>query len=378
MNAPAISSIGDILDDIRQGRMVVILDEREGRQNEGVVVVAAEHCEASHITFMARRARGLVCLALTRERCLQLDLPPMVAGGDDDAAQFTLSIEAAHGIDTGISAADRAHTVRVAVAPRAVAADIVQPGHIFPVAAEPGGVLTRAGHTESAVDLARIAGLTPAAVIADVLDEHGELADGPALLGFAATHRLKVGTVADLIHYRMANERTIERVREGMLETRYGAFRLTAYRDQTHGGLHLALSRGDISTDTATPVRVHSSVTLRDLLSCDLPGSSGWSSQRALARIAEEGAGVLVLLSRSESDEQLLHSVDMALGTADLQELVERDSYNTVGVGSQILRDLGIGKIRLMGAAIKYNAISGFGLEVVDHLEATANREDSE
>ena len=239
-------------------------------------------------------------------------------------------------------------------------------------------MLTRAGHTESAVDLARIAGLTPAAVIADVLDENGELADGPALLAFAAAHRLRVGTVADLIHYRVANERTIERIREGVLETQYGPFRLTVYRDQAHGGVHLALSRGSIDTDTATLVRVHGSATLRDLLTCDLPGSSGWSPQRALARIAGEGVGVLVLLSRSESDEQLLHSIDLALGTADAPEGTERDSYNTVGVGSQILRDLGIGKIRLMGAAIKYNAISGFGLEVVDYLEATGDGEHRE
>lgn len=377
MNAPAISSIGDLLDDIRQGRMVVILDERDGRRNEGVVMVAAEHCEASHITFMARRARGLVCLALTRERCLQLDLPPMVAGGDDDAAQFTLSIEAAHGIDTGISAADRAHTVKVAVAPRAVAADIVQPGHIFPLAAEPGGVLTRAGHTESAVDLARIAGLTPAAVIADILDAKGELADGSALLAFAKEHGLKVGTVADLIHYRIANERTIERVREGELDTAFGRFRLTVYRDQTHGGIHMALARGTISKDAATPVRVHGSLALRDMLASDVPGASSWSPQRALARIAREGTGVLVLLARNESDEQVLHSIDLALGAAEAREVADRDSYNTVGVGSQILRDLGIGKIRLMGAPIKYNAISGFGLEVVDYLEASTDGEDT-
>uniref|UniRef100_UPI003F6B17CC 3,4-dihydroxy-2-butanone-4-phosphate synthase n=1 Tax=Congregibacter sp. TaxID=2744308 RepID=UPI003F6B17CC len=285
MSKQNISSVGELLDDLRQGRMVVILDERDekdARNNEGVVMVAAEHCSAEHVTFMARKARGLVCLALTQERCEQLDLPPMVAGNASDNSHFTLSIEAAKGIDTGISAADRAHTVQVAVAAQAEPADIVQPGHIFPLAAQAGGVLTRAGHTETAVDYTRIAGLTPAAVIADVLDEQGELADGPALMAFAATHGLKVGTVADLIHYRIANEQTIERVREGDISTRYGAFQLATYRDRTHGGLHIALSLGDISAAEPTLVRVHATSTLRDLLGSDVEGQVGWSVQRSL------------------------------------------------------------------------------------------------
>ncbi|WOJ93164.1 3,4-dihydroxy-2-butanone-4-phosphate synthase [Congregibacter variabilis] len=364
-----INSVGELLDDLRHGRMVVILDERDERSNEGVVMVAAEHCSADHVTFMARKARGLVCLALTQERCEQLDLPPMVAGRESDTSHFTLSIEAAQGIDTGISAADRALTVQVAVAPQAVPADIVQPGHIFPLAAQPGGVLTRAGHTETAVDYTRIAGLTPAAVIADVLDEQGELADGPALIAFANKHGLKVGTVADLIHYRIANEKTIERVREGDLATRYGNFQLATYRDRTHGGLHIALSLGEIRADNPTLVRVHASSTLRDLLGSEVRGQVGWSAQRSLEAIAEAGSGVLVLLSRSETDEQLLHSVDLALGDIEPRDPKAGDSYNTVGVGSQILRELGVGKIRLMGAPIKYNAISGFGLEVIDYLE---------
>ncbi|MDA8961982.1 3,4-dihydroxy-2-butanone-4-phosphate synthase [Congregibacter sp.] len=368
-----INSVGELLDDLRHGRMVVILDERDERSNEGVVMVAAEHCSADHVTFMARKARGLVCLALTQERCEQLDLPPMVAGRESDTSHFTLSIEAAQGIDTGISAADRALTVQVAVAPQAVPADIVQPGHIFPLAAQPGGVLTRAGHTETAVDYTRIAGLTPAAVIADVLDDQGELADGPALIAFANTHGLKVGTVADLIHYRIANEKTIERVREGDLATRYGNFQLATYRDRTHGGLHIALSLGEIRAQNPTLVRVHASSTLRDLLGSEVRGQVGWSAQRSLEAIAEAGSGVMVLLARSETDEQLLHSVDLALGDIEPRDPRAGDSYNTVGVGSQILRELGVGKIRLMGAPIKYNAISGFGLEVIDYLEPPAS-----
>lgn len=365
-----LSSVTDLLDEIRHGRMVVVLDEREGQRNEGVVMVAAEHCTAEHVTLMARRARGLVCLALTPERCAQLDLPPMVSGTEVEARRFTLSIEAAQGIDTGISAADRAHTVRVAVANQARPEDIVQPGHIFPLAAEPGGVLTRAGHTEAAVDYMRIAGLTPAAVIADILDEKGELADGDGLLAFADAHNLKVGAVADLIDYRIAHERTIERVREGDLETGFGRFRLTVYRDEALGGLHFALALGDIASDEPTLVRVHTTATLRDLLGSEIQGAVGWSSHRCLQAIADAGEGVLVLLARDESDEQLLASVDLALGRVEPRDSSPGSSYNTVGVGSQILRDLGVGKIRLMGAPIKYNGLSGFGLEVTEFLDA--------
>ena len=364
-----VSPVAELLDELRRGRMILLLDERDGRGNEGVVMVAAEHCSPEHITFLARRARGLVCLAMPRERCDQLGLPPMAGGDNEDGARFTVSIEAAHGIDTGISAADRALTVRVAASARAVPEDIVQPGHIFPLAAEPGGVLTRAGHTECGVDLTRLAGLVPAAVIADVLDATGDLADGQALKDFAVEHGLKVGTVADLIHYRIANERTIERLREGTLATAYGDFRVTVYRDRTHGGLHLALTRGELRSDEAALVRVHAATTLRDLLGADDEATAGWSSQRALQKIAEEGSGALVLLARRESDEQMLHSLDIALGVADAPEFHSGDSYNTVGVGSQILRDLGVGEIRLMGPPIKYNAISGFGLKVVAYLD---------
>ena len=369
MSRPTVHGVGELLNDIRHARMVVILDERDEQRNEGVVMVAAEHCTPDHITFMARRARGLVCLALTRERCRQLDLPPMVDGGHEDTARFTLSIEAAQGIATGISAADRAHTVQVAVAPHARPADIVQPGHIFPLVAEPGGVLNRAGHTESAVDYTRIAGLTPAAVIADVLNAAGELADGPTLIEFAREHGLKLGSIADLIQYRINNERTVARVREGAVDTLYGRFQVTAYRDHTHGGVHIALSRGEIAADRPTRVRVHVTSTLRDLLGCRVPGSAGWSTRRCLEAIAREGEGVLVLLARGEGDEQVLDSLDLALGRRSPPEPKAGDSYNTVGIGSQILRDLGVGKIRLMGAPIKYNAISGFGLEVIDFLD---------
>jgi 3,4-dihydroxy 2-butanone 4-phosphate synthase/GTP cyclohydrolase II len=361
-----VNTVDELISDLRQGRMVVLVDDDADSRNEGVVMVAAEHVEARHINFMARQARGLVCLALTRERCRQLDLPPMVDGASGEKSNFTLSIEAAEGIDTGISAADRARTVQAAVAPHASPSDIVQPGHIFPLEAVAGGVLTRAGHTEAATDYARLAGLLPAAVIADILTPEGLLADGPGLAAFAARHELKLGTVADLIHFRMVNERTIRRLREGTVQTAYGEFRLTAYRDESAGGLHLALAKGEIQRDQPTLVRVHAQSALRDLVTTEIAGHPTWSMGKCLAALAASERGVVVLLQRDETSEQVLASIDMALGTELPGSSRASDTYNTVGLGSQILRDLGVGKIRLMGAPMKYNAISGFDLEVME------------
>lgn len=374
MDDIAIDGVEDLLSALRQGRMIVLLDDDGERYTEGVVAVAAEHCEAGHITFMARRARGLVCLAITRERSRQLALPPMVEGADAEHGNYTLSIEAARGIETGISASDRAHTVRVAVAPQARPDDIVQPGHIFPVTAEPGGVLRRAGHAEAAVDATRLAGLTPAAVLTSVLDSDGGLAGGRELVAFAREHGLKIGTIADLIQHRLLHERTIERVRRGRLETIHGPFALTVYRDSIDGELHLALARGAITLDSPTLVRVDAPATLRDLLGSDLPGGGSWSVHEALARIAAADKGVLVLLARSESEEQLLHSVDRAFGEERPSAAGPRESYSTVGVGSQILRDLGVGQIHLLGTPVKYNALSGFGLEVLAYLPSGDDR----
>ncbi|RLQ22232.1 3,4-dihydroxy-2-butanone-4-phosphate synthase [Seongchinamella sediminis] len=363
-----VNTVDELISDLRQGRMVVLVDDDADSHNEGVVMVAAEHCDAKHVNFMARQARGLVCLTLTEERCRQLDLPPMVDGAMGEKSNFTLSIEAAVGIDTGISAADRAHTVQAAVAPHAVPADIVQPGHIFPLTAMPGGVLTRAGHTEAASDYARLAGLLPAAVIADILTPEGTLADGPALAEFAAGNGLKIGTIADLIHFRLVNERTIRRVREGSIDTAYGEFQLTAYRDQNEGDVHIALSRGTITADQPTLVRVHVQSALRDMVNSEVDGLPSWSMSRCLRKLAEAERGVIVLLARDEGPEQILASIDLALGAAPAEAHAAPDTYTTVGLGSQILRDLGVGKIHLMGAPIKYNAISGFDLEVLDFV----------
>lgn len=364
-----LNSVDELISDVRQGRMVVLLDDDADSHNEGVVMVAAEHCEAKHVAFMARQARGLICLTLTEERCRQLNLPPMVDDARGEKANFTLSIEAASGIDTGISAADRARTVQAAVAPHARPADIVQPGHIFPLTAMPGGVLMRAGHTEAASDYARLAGLLPAAVIADILTEQGTLADGAALREFAARHGLKIGSIADLIHFRMVNERTIRRVREGTIATAYGEFRLTAYRDQTAGEVHLALSRGEILAHEPTLVRVHVQSVMRDLVTSRITDRPTWSLGKCLQAVAANGRGVVVLLSRTERPEQLLDSIDMALGECDPVVAVGADTYTTVGLGSQILKDLGVGKIHLMGVPIKYNAISGFDLEVLEFVD---------
>lgn len=364
-----LNSVNELISDIRQGRMVVLIDDDADSGNEGVVMVAAEHCEASHVTFMARRARGLICLTLTEERCRQLDLPPMVDDAQGEKSNFTLSIEASVGIDTGISAADRALTVQAAVAPHAVPTDIVQPGHIFPLTSMPGGVLTRAGHTEGGCDYARLAGLTPAAVIADVLTPEGSLADGAALRTFAKEHDLKIGSIADLIHFRMVNERTIRRIREGEIDTAYGSFQLTVYRDQAEGGVHLALSRGKVVPEEPTLVRVHVQSVMRDLVRSEVSGRPAWDMDSSMRAVAANGCGVIVLLARAESSEQLLASVDMALGETNPGVGLQPDNYTTVGLGSQILRDLGVGKIHLMGAPIKYNAISGFGLEVLDFVD---------
>ncbi len=366
-----LNTVEEIISDIRQGRMVVLLDDdAEKGVNEGVVMMAAEQVEPEHVNFMARKAKGLVCLAITEDRCRTLGLPPMADDPSGEKSNFTVSIEAREGISTGISAADRARTVQAAVAPATTAQDIVQPGHIFPLAAVPGGVLTRAGHTEAASDYARLAGLQPAAMLADILTASGELANGTELAQFAAEHDLKIGTIADLIHFRVVSERTIRKVREGKVKTAHGDFTLTAYRDQASGAVHMAMSMGDIKPDTPTLVRVHAPSAVRDLFSAEAPGWPSWNINKCLAAVAAAGAGVVVLLARHEHEDALLESIDIALGQASQEPVTSSGGspYTTVGIGSQILRDLGVGKIRLMGAPIKYNAISGFDLEVTEFL----------
>ena len=355
--------IADIVADLKAGRMVVLVDE-EDRENEGDLVLAAEFVTPEAINFMATHGRGLICLTLTEDRCRQLNLPLMVAANRSvHGTNFTISIEAADGVTTGISAADRARTIQAAVAPGAEPADIVQPGHVFPLMAQPGGVLARAGHTEAGCDLAHLAGLTPAAVICEILKDDGTMARLPDLIEFARVRGLKIGAIADLIHYRSRTERLVERIAERPLATPHGAFRLVVYRDKLTDATHLALVRGPISPDSETLVRVHEPLSVMDLL--DTAGTShSWSIPAALETIAAAGRGVVVLLHRPESAEELRRralSAEPPVST--------RIDLRNYGIGAQILRDLNVGRMRLLAKPRKMPSMAGFDLEVTGYAE---------
>ncbi|MDT8387043.1 MAG: bifunctional 3,4-dihydroxy-2-butanone-4-phosphate synthase/GTP cyclohydrolase II [Thiogranum sp.] len=365
-----LSSIEEIIADIRAGRMVVIMDD-EDRENEGDLLMAASLVRPQDINFMATHGRGLICLTLAPERCRQLSLPLMV---NDNQAQmatnFTVSIEAAEGVTTGISAYDRAHTVRTAVKPDACPQDLVQPGHIFPLMAQPGGVLTRAGHTEAGCDLARLADLEPAAVIVEILNEDGTMARRPDLEKFAAEHGLKVGTIADLIHYRIANEKSVERVAECDLDTEFGEFRLYAYQDIVHEGLHLALVKGTIDPGEPTLVRVHVQNALGDLFGAQMK-DSGWPLRDVMRRVAKNGKGVIVVLGQHESPKDLvqrIRSYDQHEKSGEPVTREERHELRTYGIGAQILTDLGVTRMRVLSAPMVVHGLSGFGLEVVEYV----------
>ncbi|HHH35505.1 MAG TPA: 3,4-dihydroxy-2-butanone-4-phosphate synthase [Gammaproteobacteria bacterium] len=364
-----LDGIEDIIADIRAGRMVVIMDD-EDRENEGDLVMAASCVRAQDVNFMARYGRGLICLTLTPERCRQLRLPLMVSGTDaKHLTNFTVSIEAARGVTTGISAADRAVTIQAAVAPEARPEDLVQPGHVFPLMAQPGGVLARAGHTEAGCDLARLAGFEPAAVIVEILNEDGSMARRPQLEAFARHHGLRIGTIADLIRYRMEHEQTVERVAESPLETALGPFRLMAYRDNATGRLHLALVHGEIRPEAPVLVRVHMEQPLEDLFDVIQRGRA-WSLRAAMARVVAEGSGIIVVL-RCEADAgQLLRRMEdyrrpPARGASQASPATELRSY---GVGAQILVDLGVRRMRVLGSPLKLHALSGFGLDVIEYI----------
>lgn len=364
----ALNTIEELVQDIRLGRMVILMDD-EDRENEGDLVMAGECCRPEDINFMATHARGLICLPMSRERCQRLKLPLMVdRNASGFGTKFTVSIEAREGVTTGISAADRAQTVRVASARNAVAEDIVQPGHIFPLMAEDGGVLTRAGHTEAACDLSRMAGFEASGVICEIMKEDGTMARRPDLEAFAEKHGIKIGTIADLIHYRVINERTVEKLKVEALQTDFGEFELHQYRDLLTGDLHLAVVRGDINPEEPTLVRVHLPSVVRDLLQSQAPGISGWNMHRALETVALEG-GVVVVLAVNENAADTQAGIDISMGRKPAPQGEGNDStYMTIGIGSQILRDVGVRKIRLMGAPIKYNALSGFDLELLEFV----------
>ncbi|TNC92844.1 bifunctional 3,4-dihydroxy-2-butanone-4-phosphate synthase/GTP cyclohydrolase II [Thalassolituus sp.] len=366
----SLNSIEEIIADIRAGKMVILMDD-EDRENEGDIIVAAEKVTPEIINFMATEARGLICLTLTGERCDYLGLPAMVTGnGAKFSTPFTVSIEAAEGVTTGISAADRAATIRAAVNPMGKPEDIVQPGHIFPLRARPGGVLSRAGHTEAGCDLARLAGLIPSSAIVEVMNADGTMARRPDLEVFAKKHGIKIGTIADLIHYRIANEKTIELVSTDDVHTEFGEFKLNTFRDTILGETHLALTMGDFEKDEPTMVRVQTQNMIRDVLGLRQCDSPSWSSTEALKRIAEEGKGALVLLS-SDHFQPTDEALDQFFGRAREPRSPNKDSsgaFLTIGTGSQILRELNIGKMRLLSSEMKYSGISGFDLEITEYL----------
>ncbi|MDP3202600.1 MAG: bifunctional 3,4-dihydroxy-2-butanone-4-phosphate synthase/GTP cyclohydrolase II [Hydrogenophaga sp.] len=372
MNAPetlapvAISPVEDIVADMRAGRMVILVDE-EDRENEGDLVLAADHVTPEAINFMARFGRGLICLTLTKERCERLQLPPLVPrNGTKMGTAFTVSIEAAEGVTTGISAADRARTVQVAVAPNAVATDLVQPGHIFPLQAVEGGVLMRAGHTEAGCDLAAMAGCSPSAVICEIMKDDGTMARLPDLQVFAAEHGLKIGTIADLIEHRSRTESLVHKLGTRPLNTAFGEFNATAFRDEPSGALHLALVKGQWNPEHSVDVRVHEPLSVLDALEVGRSMHS-WSLESSLRHISEAGAGVAVLLNCGETAAQLLAQFE---GTARSAQAPERGRMDlrTYGVGAQILRECGVQKMRLMGNPRRMPSMTGYGLEITGYL----------
>jgi 3,4-dihydroxy 2-butanone 4-phosphate synthase/GTP cyclohydrolase II len=359
----AISPTPEIIAEIQAGRMVVLVDE-EDRENEGDLVMGAEFVTPEAINFMAKHGRGLICLTLTESRCRQLNLAPMVNQNRSQmGTNFTVSIEAAQGVTTGISAADRARTVQAAVRREARPEDLVQPGHIFPLMAQKGGVLVRAGHTEAGCDLAELAGLTPAAVICEILKDDGEMARLPELLRFCETHGLKIGTIADLIHYRSRTESLVQRVTERSLETAHGRFRLYAYRDGTAGEVHLALVRGEVTPGKEILVRVHEPLSAIDLLDAASTAHS-WNLNDAMRTIAAADAGVIVLLRRAETADALLARAAEPGAPAPAAKM----DLRTYGIGAQILKDLGVTRMKIMALPRKMPSMAGFDLEVTGYL----------
>lgn len=358
-----VSPITEIIADMRAGKMVILVDE-EDRENEGDLVLAAEFVSAEAVNFMARYGRGLICLTLTEQKCCQLNLPLMVSNNSSPlGTNFTVSIEAAEGVTTGISAADRARTVQAAVRADAGPADIVQPGHIFPLMAQKGGVLVRAGHTEAGCDLAQLAGAMPAAVICEILKDNGEMARLPDLIEFAARHQLKIGTIADLIHYRSRTESLVQRVSERDIETVHGVFRLVVYSDKIGQETHLALVKGRIGPDSEVLVRVHEPVSVIDLLDVR-SASHSWNFNQALAAVSRTECGVIVLLHRPESAAELLvRAQPGAIATR------QKHALRTYGIGAQILRDLKVAKMRLMAKPRRMPSMAGFDLQVTGYLQ---------
>jgi 3,4-dihydroxy 2-butanone 4-phosphate synthase/GTP cyclohydrolase II len=362
------NTIDEILADISAGKMAVLMDD-EDRENEGDLIMAAECVRAEDVNFMARYGRGLICLTLTRDRCRQLRLPLMVSDTDSShRTNFTLSIEAAEGVTTGISAHDRAHTVKTAVAPNARPEDLRQPGHIFPLMAQPGGVLTRAGHTEAGCDLARLAGFSAAAMIVEILNDDGTMARRPDLERFARAHNLKIGTIADLIRYRLKNESSVERIYDAPVDTEYGAFRLCCYEDHVNKNVHVALVKGDLNSTLPPLVRVHIKDFMRDVVGLHSE-KLGWPLRAAIRRVANEPSGVVVILRPEETPRDFMDNVRQL----DAKPATVRNPGATVvrtyGIGAQILKDLGLKRMRVLSAPKQLQGLSAFDLEVTEYVD---------
>lgn len=374
--AEGVSPITEIIDEIRRGNIVVLVDD-EDRENEGDLVFAADFVTPEKVNFLATHGRGLICMPVTAGHAAQLQLTPMAANNRSvHGTNFTVAIEAASGVTTGISAADRAHTIRVASRPDARPADIVHPGHVFPLVAQPGGVLMRAGHTEACCDLAQLADLNPSAVLCEIMNEDGTMARLPNLLAFARTHGLKIGTIADLIHHRAATESLVSRIGERPVGLPAGNFRLIAYRDTASGAVHLALVHGTPVAERETLVRVHEPLSVLDLLATDT-GLHSWPVGRALAALAAAPAGVLVLMNCGEAADQLaLHFEALlaqdAAGASAARAAREgaRMDLRNYGIGAQILRDLGVGQMKLLARPRKMPSMAGFGLTTTGYLES--------
>ena len=365
----SLNTTSEIIDEIRNGRMVILMDD-EDRENEGDLIIAASCVRSEDINFMARYGRGLICLTLTGEHCQKLNLPLMTSNSNSNfGTNFTVSIEAAEGVTTGISAADRALTIQKAVAPDAKPTDLVQPGHVFPLMAQAGGVLSRAGHTEAGCDLARLASQESAAVIVEILNDDGTMARRPDLEKFAKEHGVKIGTIADLIRYRIENEKTVEHMTETIFPTEYGEFVLHAYQDKVEKKLHLALVKGKLDPDTPTLVRVHLENPISDLTG-SLAKDRGWPVDDVLRRLAKEESGVIVILCNQYEPIELINQIESYKTNTQKVETNNKDSKDlrTIGLGAQILSDLGVRKMRVLSAPKRIHALSGFGLEVIEYV----------
>ena len=364
----ALDSIEDIVADTKAGKIVILMDD-EDRENEGDLIMAAEKVTPEAIAFFVRHTSGIICAPMTRERLEQLRLPQMVPDNTEaHRTAFTISVDYKHGTTTGISAHDRAKTIRALADTTSKPEDFARPGHIFPLRAAEGGVLTRAGHTEASVDLARLAGLSQAAIICEVVNDDGTMKRGPDLIAFAREHGIRIGTIAELIRYRFSTEHSVERIADRPITTEFGEFRLVVYEDRIEKTVHLALVRGTLSASTPSLVRVHIRNTLQDVLAMR-HDAFGWPLRRALQRIAEEDSGVVVLLRKPESPRELVQQIvglDAPQVEPEAGKEEDRHVLRTYGIGAQILSDLGVRRMRVLSAPKRMQGISGFGLEVVE------------